>query len=64
MQLNLLTKGGISISAEIIKKRIIFNGQEFPGVVKVSVADTGIGVSLEDQDKLFQSFIQVDGLYY
>ncbi|HEY9660282.1 MAG TPA: ATP-binding protein, partial [Allocoleopsis sp.] len=29
--------------------------------VKISVADTGIGVSLEKQDKLFQSFSQVDG---
>ncbi|MEM9217423.1 MAG: ATP-binding protein [Cyanobacteria bacterium P01_F01_bin.150] len=30
------------------------------GNVKISVADTGIGVSLEDQDKLFQTFSQVE----
>jgi len=30
-------------------------------MVKVRVADTGIGVSLDKQDKLFQSFSQVDG---
>jgi signal transduction histidine kinase len=29
--------------------------------VKVRVADTGIGVSLDKQDKLFQSFSQVHG---
>jgi signal transduction histidine kinase len=30
-------------------------------MVRVRVADTGIGVSLDKQDKLFQSFSQVDG---
>lgn len=30
-------------------------------MVKVKVADTGIGVSLDKQDKLFQLFSQVDG---
>lgn len=54
-------EGGVTISAEIIKKKINFNGQELPGVVKIGVADTGIGVSLDKQDKLFQSFSQVDG---
>lgn len=29
--------------------------------MKISVADTGIGVSLEKQDKLFENFFQVDG---
>ena len=28
-------------------------------MVKIGVADTGIGVSLEQQDKLFQKFFQV-----
>ncbi len=54
-------QGGITITAEVIQKKILANGQEEPGVVKISVADTGIGVSLEKQDKLFQSFSQVDG---
>jgi len=54
-------EGGVTISAEVLKKKVKFNGQELPGVVKVRVADTGIGVSLDKQDKLFQTFSQVDG---
>ncbi|MBN3941434.1 ATP-binding protein, partial [Nostoc sp. NMS9] len=38
-----------------------FQDQQFPGMVRVRVADTGIGVSLDKQDKLFQLFSQVDG---
>jgi len=51
----------VTVSAEIQKKKVHFNNQEFPGSVKVQVADTGIGVSLDKQDRLFQSFSQVDG---
>ena len=54
-------EGGVTISTEVIKKRLWVNGKELPGEVKVRVADTGIGVSLEKQDQLFQSFSQVDG---
>ncbi|MEA5534015.1 ATP-binding protein [Crocosphaera sp. XPORK-15E] len=54
-------EGGIEVSAEITKKKIVFQEQEFPGLVKVSVADTGIGVSLDKQAKLFEKFVQVDG---
>jgi PAS domain S-box-containing protein len=54
-------EGGVTISAEILKKKVTFKDQEFPGMVKVRVADTGIGVSLDKQDKLFQAFSQVDG---
>lgn len=54
-------EGGVTISAEVIPEKIVVQGQELPGFVKISVADTGIGVSLEKQDKLFQSFSQVDG---
>jgi signal transduction histidine kinase len=54
-------EGGVTISTEIVKKKLIVQGHELPGVVKVRVADTGIGVSLDKQDKLFQSFSQVDG---
>jgi signal transduction histidine kinase len=47
-------EGGITISADLILKK-------HPGIVKVRVADTGIGVSLDKQDKLFQLFSQIDG---
>ncbi|EGJ35302.1 GAF sensor signal transduction histidine kinase [Moorena producens 3L] len=54
-------EGGVTVSAEVIRKKITFKGTEFPGLVKVRVADTGIGVSLDQQDRLFQTFTQVDG---
>jgi signal transduction histidine kinase len=53
-------EGGITISVEIKPKPIDYAGQIWPGLVKISVADTGIGVSLEKQDRLFQTFSQVD----
>lgn len=54
-------EGGITIIVEIVKKTVIRHQQEFPGMVKIRVADTGIGVPLEKQDKLFENFFQVDG---
>jgi signal transduction histidine kinase len=54
-------EGGVSISAEVLSKPTVFQGKDWPGFIKISVADTGIGVSLDKQDKLFQSFSQVDG---
>ncbi len=54
-------EGGIKISAEIIRQKVKTPTIELPGMVMVRVEDTGIGVSLEKQDKLFQSFSQVDG---
>jgi signal transduction histidine kinase len=54
-------EGGVTVSADIVRKKVNFQGQEFPGMVRVRVADTGIGVSLDKQDKLFQLFSQVDG---
>jgi len=53
-------EGSITITAEIQPKPFSFDGQTWPGLVKFSVADTGIGVSLEKQDRLFQTFSQVD----
>jgi signal transduction histidine kinase len=54
-------EGGIVLGAEIVKKKLVFHELEFPAIVKISVADTGIGVSLEQQAKLFEKFVQVDG---
>lgn len=58
-------EGGVTVSVEVIKKRVTIRAKdqekELPGFAKVRVADTGIGVSLDKQDKLFQSFSQVDG---
>ena len=54
-------EGGIVISAEIYNKKVESQGMELPGMVKIGVADTGIGVSLEKQNKLFENFYQVDG---
>ncbi|MGB5594880.1 MAG: ATP-binding protein, partial [Crocosphaera sp.] len=54
-------EGGIVVNAEIVKKKVQYHDQEFPGIVKVSVTDTGIGVSLDKQAKLFEKFVQVDG---
>jgi len=53
-------EGSITIGVEIKPKAFEFGGQSWPGLVKISVADTGIGVSLEKQDRLFQTFSQVD----
>ncbi len=52
-------EGGVTINADIVLKK--GKGKLQPGIVKVTVADTGIGVSLDKQDKLFQLFSQVDG---
>jgi signal transduction histidine kinase len=54
-------EGSVTISAEVMPKTTEFQNSTWPGMVKISVADTGIGVSLDKQDKLFQSFSQVDG---
>ena len=54
-------EGGITLTAEVIPRSIIWEDQEKPGLLKVSIADTGIGVSLEQQSKLFKKFVQIDG---
>ena len=49
-------EGGVTISAEVKPQKVEYQGRTWPGIVKISVADTGIGVSLEKQDRLFQTF--------
>lgn len=53
--------GEITIRGEIIKQKIEWKDQIFPGKIKISITDTGIGVSLEKQAKLFEKFVQIDG---
>ncbi|WP_339381238.1 ATP-binding protein [Brasilonema sp. UFV-L1] len=53
-------EGGITVTTDVVRKKVTFQDQQFPGMVRVRVADTGIGVSLDKQDKLFQLFSQVD----
>lgn len=59
--LKFTSQGKITIRAEIIKQKIEWKEQLFIGKVKISVTDTGIGVSLEKQAKLFEKFVQIDG---
>ncbi len=54
-------EGGITIATEFVKRKVMVQTQECPGHIMVRVADTGIGVSLEKQGRLFQSFSQIDG---
>ena len=54
-------EGGVTINADITRKKVSVNQRECPGLLKVRVADTGIGVPLEKQHTLFQKFAQVDG---
>jgi len=46
--LKFTNEGGVTISADVVRKVMFF--PEFPGMVKIRVADTGISVSLDKQD--------------
>ena len=54
-------EGGVIINAEIVITPIIFNNKTLPGMLKIIVEDTGIGISLDKQERLFETFYQVDG---
>ncbi|MEM8603472.1 MAG: ATP-binding protein [Cyanobacteria bacterium P01_H01_bin.121] len=53
-------EGAITVSTKIVQQKVQRHSQEFPGYVKVRIADTGIGVSLAQQAKLFRAFSQID----
>jgi len=54
-------QGGITVSCEILRRTVIIDGRTLPAMLKIHVADTGIGIALDKQDRLFKSFSQVDG---
>lgn len=54
-------EGEITINTQVIQKTVRFDNQELPGMVVVTVADTGIGVPEDKLDRLFQLFGKVNG---
>ncbi|MBD2740513.1 ATP-binding protein [Coleofasciculus sp. FACHB-1120] len=54
-------EGEITINTQVIQKTVRFDNQELPGMVVVTVADTGIGVPEDKRDRLFQLFGKVNG---
>ena len=53
-------EGGIILRAKVKRQRMTIQNQTLPGYAQISVEDTGIGVPLEKQIRLFQAFSQVD----
>ncbi|MEO1593233.1 MAG: ATP-binding protein, partial [Cyanobacteria bacterium J06632_22] len=51
------TGGRVTLKADLERP----NAASAPAHLRLSVSDTGIGIALEDREKLFQPFIQVDG---
>ncbi len=41
--------------------RVELRSARYGDTVEISVADTGIGIAPEDQDKIFERFVQIDG---
>src|SRR5207302_8310755 len=47
-------------SGEILIEMTLATGRDGQPIVMISVRDTGIGISREQQDRIFESFHQVD----
>ncbi|MBP0028767.1 HAMP domain-containing sensor histidine kinase [Roseofilum reptotaenium CS-1145] len=54
-------EGEITIRGQAIPQKYSALGREYPGFVKLIISDTGIGVALDKQNKLFEAFYKVDG---
>jgi signal transduction histidine kinase len=54
-------EGSIEINTEIVITPILLQNQTLPGMVKITVEDSGIGIALDKQERLFETFYQVDG---
>lgn len=55
---NLLTN---AVKYSPLLKKVIVESSDVDGKVMISVTDYGIGISLKDQDKIFDRFYRVDG---
>jgi light-regulated signal transduction histidine kinase (bacteriophytochrome) len=53
-------EGKIAVTMDIVWEKVAFQSRQFPGRARVHISDTGIGVSLDKQDKLFQLFSQIN----
>lgn len=53
-------QGDVTLALDVIPQPALWNNREKPGLLKVSVTDTGIGVAPEQQTKLFQKFVKLD----
>lgn len=56
-------KGGIIIEAETVTHKVITEDGNYPNRLEIRISDTGIGVPLEYQPRLFEPFFRVHEAY-